>query len=156
MDLNPDYLIGGLGLAIVALAIWNIMLDRRLTKLLRGGKTQSLEETIHSLESETKSLGLFRTDMEKYLRNVEKRLTKALQGVGTVRFQAFKGGGEGGNQSFASAFVNEGGDGVIISSVYSRNLVGIYAKPLEKGSSRFELSQEEKDAVAKALQDIRN
>lgn len=156
MALNTEYLIGGLLLAVIALAVWNMLLDRRLTRLLRGGKTKSLEETIHSLENETKSLASFRKEMEVYLRLVEKRLSKAVQGIGTIRFQAFKGIGDGGNQSFASAFVNEKGDGLILSSIYSRDLVGIYAKPLEKGSSRFELSQEEKDAVAKALSEVKN
>ena len=86
----------------------------------------------------------------KTLETVEKRLKRSVQAVGTVRFNPFRGDGSGGNQSFASAFVSEKGDGVVISSIYSRDLVGIYAKPVENGVSRFELTQEEKEAVTKA------
>lgn len=151
MFLNLEYLVFALLLAVIALAVWNILLDKRITRLLRGGKTGSLEETIHSLENETKSLSAFRSEIEKYLRTVEKRLNRSVQGVSTVRFQAFRGIGDGGNQSFASAFINENGDGVIISSIYSRDVVGIYAKPIENGKSRFELTEEEKDAVTRAI-----
>ncbi len=151
MPINPEYLVFALFIVVIALAIWNILLDRRITKLLRGGKTGSLEETIHSLENETRSLSTFRSEIEKYLRTVEKRLNRSVQGVSTVRFQAFRGVGDGGNQSFATAFINEKGDGVVISSIYSRDIVGIYAKPIENGKSRFELTDEEKDAVTRAL-----
>ena len=150
MTISLEYLVGGLLFVVVILAIWNILLDRRVSKMLRGGKTQSLEETIRSLERETKSLTAFRSEMEKYLATVEKRLHRSVQGVSTVRFQAFRGIGDGGNQSFASAFVSEKGNGVVISSIYSRDLVGIYAKPIENGNARFELTQEEKEAVTKA------
>lgn len=154
MIISTEYLIGGLFFAVILLAVWNIMLDRRLTKMLRGGKTQSLEETVQALEREAKTFSVFRSHMERYLKTVEKRLNKSVQGVSTIRFQAFRGIGDGGNQSFASAFVTEKGDGVVISTIYSRDIVGIYAKPIEKGTSRFELTQEEKEAVTRAQETV--
>jgi hypothetical protein len=97
-----------------------------------------------------KELENFRTDLEKYLTTVEKRLKKSVQGIHTVRFNPFKGTGGGGNQSFATAFLNEDSNGVVISSLYSREHVSVYSKPVKNGSSEFELSLEEKEAIADA------
>ena len=47
--------------------------------------------------------------------------------------------------------MDEKGDGVVISSLYSRDKVSVYAKPLVEGKSEYELSEEEKDVVSKAL-----
>jgi hypothetical protein len=72
-----------------------------------------------------------------------------------VRFNPFKGTGSGGNQSFATAFISEEGDGLVISSLHSREHVSIYAKPLRDGRSDFELTEEEKKAVKEAKANLK-
>src|SRR3989338_9150525 len=42
-------------------------------------------------------------------------------------------------------------NGIVISSIYGRGMSRIYAKPLEKAASRYQLSEEEKRAIAEAL-----
>jgi hypothetical protein len=81
-------------------------------------------------------------------------LKSSVQGVGVVRFNPFSGDGSGGNQSFAVAFLDEGYSGVVFSALYARDRVGMYAKPIEKGKSSFELTAEEKEATAKAKHSI--
>ena len=89
--------------------------------------------------------------MEVYLKHVEVRLQHSTQGVGFVRFNPFPtGGGGGGNQSFAVAFIDEKLSGVVLSTLYARDRVGVYGKPIEKGTSSFELTAEEKEAIEKA------
>ena len=78
-----------------------------------------------------------------------------MTGVETVRFNPFKGDGSGGNQSFSTAFVNEEGDGVVISSLYSRERVSVFAKPVKKMSSEYEMTAEEKESLQKAKEAIR-
>ena len=41
-------------------------------------------------------------------------------------------------------------NGVVISSIYGREETRTYAKPLENGKSKYELSSEEKEAITKA------
>jgi len=76
--------------------------------------------------------------------------------VETIRFNPFKGNGSGGNQSFSTAFVNEEGDGVVISSLYSREHISVFAKPIKKMSSEYEMTKEEKDSLEKASENSRN
>jgi len=119
------------------------------------GKNGSLEETLAILSRNTKELEKFRSEMEVYLKHVEGRLRHATQGVGFVRFNPFPtGGGGGGNQSFAVAFIDENLSGVVLSTLYARDRVGVYGKPIEKGVSLFELTTEEKDAIEKAKQSL--
>ncbi len=125
------------------------LLRRKLRKIMRY-KTGNLGDSIVSLDKDVKSLEHFQNESEKYFESVEKRLRRSVQGLHTVRFNAFKGTGEGGNQSFASALIDENGDGVIVSSMYSRDRVSIFSKPIAHFSSQYELSEEEGEALERA------
>jgi hypothetical protein len=85
---------------------------------------------------------------------VDKKLKKTISGLETVRFNPFKGTGSGGNQSFATAFLNREGNGVIVSSLYSRDHVSIFSKPIKNMTSEYELTTEEKSALQKAKESI--
>ena len=46
--------------------------------------------------------------------------------------------------------LNEEGDGVVFSSLYSRDRMSIFAKPVKNNNSEYELTSEEKQALEKA------
>jgi hypothetical protein len=91
----------------------------------------------------------FKRELELYLQTVEKRLSKSIQGVENINFNAFKGS-ETGGKSFATAFLNEKGDGVIISSLYARERISIFSKQVKGFKPEVDLSEEEKTALTKA------
>lgn len=124
-------------------------------KRLMLGRNGSLEESVAVLTRDLKDMKKFRAELESYLKLVETRLKGSVQGVGVVRFNPFSGDGSGGNQSFAAAFLDEAGDGVVFSSLYARDRVGLYAKSLQKGASPHELTAEEKEAITKAQASIK-
>lgn len=134
-------------LALLALGVFAV-LERRIARLT-GGRKASLEETLAVLNREMKGMQKFRDELEVYLKLAETRLRGTLSGVGVVRFNPFREG-QGGNQSFAVALLDEHGSGVVFSTLYARERVGVYAKPLSAGESAFELSEEEAQAVEKA------
>ncbi|MDQ7029441.1 MAG: DUF4446 family protein [Ardenticatenia bacterium] len=68
--------------------------------------------------------------------------------VGVVRFNPFQE--TGGDQSFSIALLDDHGNGVVITSLYTRDGTRIYAKPLEQGQSPYPLMDEEKEAIARA------
>ena len=116
---------------------------------------KSLEDSIMTIKGDLNDLEKFRKDMEEYLTQVEKRLRRSTQGIETIRFNPFKGAGQGGNQSFATAFLDENGDGLVISSLYARERVSIFSKPIKKYVSEFELSEEEKKAIDSAKKKLK-
>jgi hypothetical protein len=118
-------------------------------RILRGG-SKDLGANISQLVNDMKGFDVFRKDLERYLQSVETRLKTSIRGIHRIRFNPFQGDGSGGFQSFATAFVNEEGTGVIISSLHARDRMSVYAKPISKFISEFELTEEEQEALSKA------
>ena len=89
-------------------------------------------------------------DLKKTSKEVESlkndiRLT--IQKIGITRFTPFKE--TGGNQSFSIALLDKNDDGVVITSIYSKERSRIFAKPIEDGQSTYKLSQEEEETIQK-------
>ncbi len=147
MTLDPlliSYIAGGIS---ILLFVWIIRLEIKLKKLMSGKSGKSLEDTIISMKDEISQLKTFEKKSVSYFKNIEMRLQRSIQAVKTIRFNPFKGTGDGGNQSFSTSFLNENGNGVVVSSLHSRDRVSIFSKPLEKFKSQFELTEEEKEVV---------
>lgn len=154
MSFEPEMIARGapyiaLGVALVLLVLWNLRLERRLVRLLRGKNGASLEETIRTIETDLKALVKEQSSARAHALDMNERLTRSIQGVSVVRFNPFKGI-LGSNQSFSAAFLDERGNGAVISSLYSRDRVSTFAKPLKNKSSEYELTPEEKEAVEQA------
>jgi len=135
---------------VLILGVWLFVMERRIKKLLSGKGAQSLEGVIDALGADIRALEAFRDTTRTYLTRAEERLRRSVQGVETIRFNAFKGNGEGGNQSFAIALLSENGDGTVISSLYARDRMSVFAKPVKNFTSEFEMTAEERDAVEHA------
>jgi hypothetical protein len=149
------YIWGGVALVIIILFIWVIWLQNKLGKLL-AGKSKNLDESIAYLTKEITDLKKFQTEAKKTFDQTDTRLKRTISGVETVRFNPFKGNGSGGNQSFATALLNEEKNGVVISSLYARDHVSIFAKPIKNlVSEQGELTTEEKEALNKAQESIK-
>ena len=140
------YILFGLALVLVA---WLVYLEIRLRRVFGGKRAGDLEEGLRAGAKELQELDASREEIEKYLTTVEARLRRAVQHVGIVRFNPFQDAG--GDQSFAIAVMDESKKGIVISSLYGRENSRIYAKPLEKGESKYQLSREESEAVKTAL-----
>ncbi|MDO8579768.1 MAG: DUF4446 family protein [bacterium] len=150
MILDSNILLGILALLVLVLTIDTVSLRWKIKKMLRNDKNVNIGESVISIDKDIKDFGKFRKEMESYLVNLEKRVRRSAQVSETVRFNAYRDAGVGGNQSFATAIVNENGDGLIFSSLYSRERVSIFSKQLTKFNSDIELSAEERRAVSGA------
>ena len=148
------YILGVTALIIIILFIWVIWLQNKLGKLLIG-KSKNLDDSLETLAKEITDLKNFRTQAEETFKTNDARLKKTVSGVETIRFNPFKGDGSGGNQSFATAFITEEKNGVIISSMYSRDHISIFSKPIKNLISEYELTAEEKEVMNKADDTIR-
>jgi len=151
--LNDYILIGSLTVALVSL-FWAIRLEIKLRKIL-GEKGKNLDESILYIRKDVDHLKHFANKSLDNFNVISQKLKKTVSGLETVRFNPFKGNGSGGNQSFATAFVNEDGDGVIVSSLYSSNHVSVFSKPIKNMKSEYELTVEEKTALQKAKESIK-
>jgi len=156
ISIDTNLMIYALIVFVVILTIWIIRIEVRLSKMLRGKNAKDLEDTIKTFGEEIKDLEKFKEDSIGYFKLIEMRLKRSAQAVETIRFNPFKGTGSGGNQSFATVILNERGDGVIITSLYSRDRVSVFSKPIKKFSSDFELTNEEKQVLQTAKTNLQN
>lgn len=136
------------GIVILIGIVWAIVTEKRLKRFFLGKKAQNLEDTIIMLENEIAQLGKAKNSMEKEIASINSKLKKSIRGLETVRFNPFPD--QGSNQSFAIGMMNEENDGLVISSLYSRERMSIFAKPIKNGKSEYELTAEEKEALAQA------
>lgn len=139
---------------LFALLLWVIRLEMRLRTLTRGKHGASLEEVISGLHREQEAEEAFRTHVKEALQNLHQRMRSAARGISTLRFDAFAGTGSAGKQSFATAVISETGDGVVFSSLHARESTRMFAKPVAQFSSEHELTNEEREALARAQKQI--
>lgn len=109
--------------------------DVKLLLLRQQTFMQEVDENFASLKRELKEL------LEKHKETIQK--------VGFIRFDAFKD--TGGELSFSLALLNGKNEGVVISSLHGREGSRVYGKTIKNGSSLFPLSDEEKEAIRRAL-----
>ena len=143
-----------LAVVTIILLILVIIMHLKLKKFLVGIDSKHIGDSLTFVSGNLKDLQEFRKELETYLTTVENRLKKSIQSVNTVRFNPFKGTGGGGNQSFATSFLNEEGDGVVISSLYSRDRMSVFSKPISRFVSQYELSDEESDVLDQAKEKV--
>ncbi len=137
-----------IGLIIIGQIIWIFKTENRLKRFFLGKKAKDLEDTIVNLQDEITKLKSQMASTEKNLDTVNQKLKKSIRGLDTIRFNPFPD--QGSNQSFAIGMMNEEGNGVVISSLYSRERMSIFAKPIKNNKSEFELTNEEKEVLEKA------
>lgn len=145
-----SYLIGIiiLGILVIALSYIIFILNKRITLLLRGKNGKDLEETIQKITHELQEIYGRLDQHSGTLKHHNERIENSIKNVPTVRFNPFSD--SGGNQSFASAFITEQGNGVVISSLYSREKTSVFAKPIKNFQSSFELTNEERQVLEDA------
>ena len=84
-----------------------------------------------------------------YYKELDNKTKNCIQKVGIYRYNAYKDTGS--DLSFAVALLDEENSGVVFNGIYSREMSNIYAKPVEKGNSSYTLSDEEAEAINKAI-----
>jgi len=83
------------------------------------------------------------------LNPIELKLRNSVDRAELIRFRAFEDVGS--DLSFAFALLNQEGNGVVLSSIHSREDARVYAKPITGGLSSYSLSDEEKEVISKAM-----
>ena len=134
-------------LALVAL-IFAIRNHIRLNHLFKGSKASSLEGLLQDIVRHIGSLDSLSKEHSEKIVVISEKIRRQGHGVKIMRFNPFAD--VGGTQSFAVAIVNEEGDGVVFSSLYSRERMSVFAKPVSGGKSDVELTKEEATVITEA------
>jgi hypothetical protein len=111
----------------------------------REREPESFEEILKQFQDLKKDF----EKLSKKLADLKKENKFAVQKVEIIRFNPFSE--VGGEQSFSIALLDANNDGVVITSLYTREGNRVYGKPIKNGQSKYQLSDEEKEAIEKAI-----
>ena len=89
-------------------------------------------------------------DINNRIAVLEKEELKHLQKIGMLRFNPFNE--TGGDNSFTISLLDGNSDGVVLTGLHTREKTRMYAKEIERGTSKHELSKEEKKVILKSLE----
>jgi hypothetical protein len=126
-------------LAVLALVVALLALALAVTALRRtasrgGTGVDALPEDVHGLRQEVAALRSEGAD--------------ALRHLAVVRYDAF--GDMGGHLSWSVALVDDGGNGVVLTSIHGRSDARTYAKTISGWTCEQQLSPEELEAIEHA------
>lgn len=146
------YLWAGLAAVVLLLGLWLLALQFRIGRMSRsyqalmaGVEDGNLEDLLERQVAYLHDTGTRIDGLSQELQQVGQTLEKAIQRVGLVRYNPFSD--TGGDQSFCIALLDAHGDGLILSSLFSRNETRVFAKPVVNGQSKYTLSEEEIQAI---------
>ena len=141
-----------LGIISIILIIHAFLLEKKLKNLFQGQNGMDLEKIILDMQSRINSQNAHVIKNANDLQNVNDKLRKRVRNVSTLRFKPFEDAGS--NQSFAIAIIDDDANGVILSSLYTRERMSVFAKPVVNGKSEFELTNEEKNVLESAKLEV--
>lgn len=155
--LKTDEAILAMAVITILLVIGFIVMIARLTSINKKyrnflnklGNGKNIEEDLENYMYRVERVEKQNTEITTYIKNLDEDLTKCIQKVGIVRYNAFKDTGS--DLSFALALLDENNDGVVLNGIYSREMSNIYAKPVVNGKSSYTVSEEEQQAIDKAI-----
>lgn len=146
----------GLTITMIVIGLVAVVKTQKVTRmyqtLMRGQEGQNLEALLQENMQLSQQLVQRIETMDRSIALLEAISKETVRHVGIVRFNAFENVGS--DQSFAVAMLNDQRNGVVISSLYGRELSQVYAKPIQNGKSTYLLSAEEEEAIGKALADM--
>lgn len=149
------YILAALVAAVAGLATWIAILHRRFARLSKqyarlmiGTDGANLEEALVRHVDQVRAALETVSALETRTGRAERTLKHALQWIGMIRYNPFRN--TGGAQSFALAIVDGRGNGVVLSSLHSRENTRVYAKPLHNWVSPHALTEEEEQAIERA------
>ncbi|MBU3091151.1 DUF4446 family protein [Clostridium sp. CM028] len=124
-------------------------LERRYRKLMRGVNNKNLEEVVISYLDKIDEVKDENEVIKQRYEQINGELKTCVQKTSMIRYKAFDDMGS--DLSFSITLIDGNGNGAILTSIYGRNESTTYAKPIDKGISRYELSQEESKVLEQAI-----
>ena len=143
-----------INIILLILYICNCIKLKKINKnynafMKKVGRGENIDEILKKYIMAVENVDEKNKETEKYCDRLDKNISECIQKIGMVRYSAFKDTGS--DLSFALAMLDDNNNGVILNGIYSREMSNIYAKQVKNGSAVNKLSEEEKQALEKAL-----
>lgn len=125
-------------------------LSKKYRKFMRGGKDKNIEELLLSLSDNVNEAISKTEEVKSYYNAIDHRIDNCIQKCSIIRYKAFSDIGSAA-LSFSIALLNAHDDGFILTGIYGSEECTTYAKPIDKGVPKYDLSDEEKQVLNEAI-----
>ncbi len=155
--IRTDAFLVAIASIIILLLIGFVVLLVRFSKLNKRyknfmeklGQGKNLEEDLETYMYRVDKVERQNAEISNQVETIENNVTNCVQKIGMVRYNAFKDVGS--DLSFALALLDKNNNGVVLNGIYAREMSNIYAKPIQNGKSTYVVSEEESQAIEKAM-----
>lgn len=155
--LDPAVL-AAVALAALVLALFTLVFAlltwvraRRMARhygtLMRGVDGQNLIRAVESYVDRLNAVERRSSQVGDHGRATSTRLNQAVQHVRLERYSAVDASDN--QQSFSLALLDAADNGIVLTALYTRSGLRVYAKPIQGGESSYALSADERRAVAR-------
>lgn len=141
-------IIGIISLINIMLTIYNRKKYIQFMKKIGNGN--NLDEMLREYLRDVKEIKQDNSEIKAYYTKLDSDIASCIQKIGLIRYNAFKDVGS--DLSFAIALLDRNDNGVVFNGLYGSESSNIYAKPIKGGVSKYQLSEEEKNALEIAEQ----
>ena len=147
-------ILAGLICLLFILYVINITKLRKIRKeykkfMEKVGNGTNLEEILGKQIDKMNKVIAKNEELQDFCVRLDTDMKNCIQKVGIYRYNAYKDTGN--DLSFTVALLNEKNDGVVFNGIYSREMSNIYAKPIIKGESKYRITEEEQEAIKRAI-----
>lgn len=144
------YILGAVGFWLLLLSVFLFKSVNHYNHLTADVSKKDLISSLNHLISQTEeNSNNIKKLFEKLDQNIQDN-KKHFQRIGFQRYNPFTD--TGGDQSFSLCLLDENGDGIMVSSLHSRENTRLYSKKIEGGKSQNQvLSKEEQEVIKQAL-----
>ena len=156
LGFDSDYIIIGLAAALLLLLILTIANMAQMRKLkknyrifITGKDAKNLETVLIERLQQVDDLIASNQANEKNIENIVKEMRLTYQKMGLIKYDAFHE--MGGKLSFSLAMLDMRNNGFIINAMHTREGCYTYIKEIVDGNSIIVLSEEEKEALDRAM-----
>ena len=153
---NEIFIVVGLAVVVLILLIMLIValksigkLEKKYKKMMRGAAGNNLEQQIVGYLDKIDEVKAESESIRSSFDEIDNRITKCIQKTAVLRYKAFEDVGS--DLSFSISLLDNNNDGVVLTGIFGRHESTTYAKPIDKGISRYDLSEEENQVLQEAM-----
>lgn len=156
LGIDSDYVIIGLAAIVLILFILTIVNIAQMRKLKKGyrifmsGKgAKNLEDTLIKRLNQVDTLLASNEENQKNIKKLFDEMQHTYQKMGLIKYDAFHE--MGGKLSFSLAMLDVKNNGYVINAMHTREGCYTYIKEIVDGNSIIVLSEEESEALKRAM-----
>lgn len=116
--------------------------------MMDGAGVENLESVLVTIKEEQKQQQETLAAVQNRIKTLEQRVPLQKSNIAIHRYNAFSD--KGSDLSFSLAITNDEKDGVVLTSIHSREGMYVYGKPIQKGQSDYSLTPEERKVIDEA------